>query len=96
MEKIKSIFSIYYDILACRAPANNYSLFLLERYLLLKVKSIREGTPSEFATVSDFFSCFKEQDDAVKYFLCELYLHNFILEENRDDNLNPFIGDIRS
>jgi hypothetical protein len=95
LEKIKSIFSIYYDILACRAPANNYSLFLLERYLLLKVKAIRAGTPSEFATVSDFVSCFKEQDDAVKYFLCELYLHNFILEEKGDENPNPFTGDVQ-
>jgi hypothetical protein len=30
LEKIKSIFSIYSDILACRAPTNNYALFLLE------------------------------------------------------------------
>jgi hypothetical protein len=38
--------------------------------------------------------CFKEQDDVVKYFLCELYLHNFILEENIDENPNPFTRDI--
>ena len=62
--------------------------------MLLKVKATREGTPSEFSIVSDFVSCFKEQDDAVKYFLCELYLHNFILEENIDENPNPFTGDI--
>ena len=61
--------------------------------MLLKVKTIRAGTHSDFATVSDFVSCFKEQDDVVKYFLGDLYLHNFILEETRDDNPNPFIGD---
>jgi hypothetical protein len=27
LEKIKNIFSIYSDILACRAPATNYALF---------------------------------------------------------------------
>jgi hypothetical protein len=27
--------------------------------------------------------------------LCELYLHNFILEENREENPNPFTGDIQ-
>jgi hypothetical protein len=95
LEKIKEIFSVYSDILACRAPATNYALFLLERYLLLKVKSIRAGTPSEFTTVSNFVSCFKEQEDGVQYFLCELYLHNFILEENRKENPNPFTGDIQ-
>jgi hypothetical protein len=79
LEKIKNIFSIYSNILASRAPATNYALFLLEHYLLLKVKAIREGNPFEFTTVSNFFSCFKEQEDVVQYFLCEPYLHNFIL-----------------
>ena len=59
LEQIKNVFSIYSDILACRAPATNYALFLLEHYLLLKVKSIRVGTPYEFTTVSNFVSCFK-------------------------------------
>jgi hypothetical protein len=93
LEKIKDFFSIYYDILACRAHATNYALFLLERYLLLKVKDIRVDTPSEFTTVYIFVSCFKEQEDGVKYFLCELYLHNFILEGNREENPNSFTGD---
>jgi hypothetical protein len=30
LDQIKSICSIYSDILACRAPTNNYALFLLE------------------------------------------------------------------
>jgi len=95
LEQIRNIFSIYSDVLACRAPANNYALFLLEQYFLLKVREIRAGTHSDFATVSNFVSCFKQEDDAIKYFLCELYLHNFILEGNRDENPNPFTGDIQ-
>jgi hypothetical protein len=83
LEKIKEIFSIYSDRLACRAPATNYAMFLLEHYLLLAIKYIRAGTPPKFTMVSNFVSCFKEQEDGVQYFLCELYLHNFILEENR-------------
>jgi hypothetical protein len=95
LEQLKEIFSVYSDILACRAPATNYALFLLEHYLLLKVKSIRAGTPSEFTIFSNFVSCFKEKDDGVQYFFCELYLHNFILGENRKENPNPFTGDIQ-
>jgi hypothetical protein len=30
LEQIKNIFSIHSDVLACRAPANIFSLFLLE------------------------------------------------------------------
>jgi hypothetical protein len=95
LEKIKDIFSVYSDIVACMAPATNCTLFLLEHYLLLRVKAIREGKPFEFTIVSDFISCFKEQEDGVQYFMCEIYLHNFILGENRKDNPNPFTGDIQ-
>jgi hypothetical protein len=83
LEKIKEIFSVYNDIVDCRAPATNYTLFLLERYLLLRIKAIREGKPIEFTIVSEFVSCFREQEEKVQYFLCELYLHKFILGENR-------------
>ena len=95
LEQIKEIFSVYYDILACRALATNYAMFFLEHYLLLKLKYIRVDTPSKFTTISNFVSCFKEQEDGVQYILCELYLHNFILEENREENPNPFTGDIQ-
>jgi hypothetical protein len=94
LEKIKEIFSVYFDIVACRAPATNYTLFLLESYLMLRIKAIRAGKPFAFSIVSDFVSCFREQEDEVQYFLCGLYLHKFILGENKNENLSPFTGDI--
>jgi hypothetical protein len=95
LEQIKEICDVYTDAVDCRAPATNYTLFLLERYLLLRVKYIRAGKPIKFTTVFEFVSCFREQEEKVQYFLCELYLHNFILEENRKENPIPFIGDIQ-
>jgi hypothetical protein len=95
LEKIKEICDVYSDAINCRAPATNYILFLLERYFLLRVKAIRAGKPISFATVLDFISCFREQHEKVQYFLCELYFHNFILEEKRVDNPSPFIGEIQ-
>jgi hypothetical protein len=77
--QIKLIFSVYSNIVACKDPATNYTLFLLERYMLLRVKYIRVGKPFEFTTVSDFVACFREQEEGVQYFMCELHLHNFIL-----------------
>jgi hypothetical protein len=95
LEQIKEFFFVYSSMLACRAPATNYAQLLLEHYLLLKVKAIRVGTPSEFNIVSNFVSRFKEQEDGVQYFFCELYLHNFILEVNGKENPNPFTRDIQ-
>ena len=62
---------------------------------LLRIKDIRAGKPFDFTIVYEFVSCFREQEEGVQYFLCELYLHNFILGENRKENPNPFIGDIQ-
>jgi tetratricopeptide (TPR) repeat protein len=95
LEQIKEICDVYSDAINCRAPATNYTLFLLERYLLLRVKSIRAGKPITFSTVPEFISCFREQEEKVQYFLCELYFHNFILEDDRGNNPGPFIGDIQ-
>jgi hypothetical protein len=94
-EQIKEICDVYSNAINFRAPATNYTLFLLERHLLLRVKAIRASKPITFSTVPEFISCFREQDEKVQYLLSELYFHNFILEEERKDNPSPFIGDIQ-
>jgi hypothetical protein len=83
LEQIKEICDVYSDAINYRAPTTNYILFLLEQYLLLRVKAIRAGKLISFSTVLDFISCFREQDEKVQYFLCELYFHNFILEKKK-------------
>jgi hypothetical protein len=62
---------------------------------LLRVKSIKAGKPITFFTVPKFISCFREKEEKVQYFLCELYFHNFILEDVGKNNPGPFIGDIQ-
>jgi hypothetical protein len=93
--QIDTICSLYSDVLTCRSPATNYALFLLERYLLLKIKAVRAGKPIELKTTEDFISCCKEHGAKVQRLLCEFYLHNFILEEEVDKNPSPFVGDIQ-
>lgn len=39
--QVDAIFSLYSNVLSCRSPATNYALFLLERYLMLKIKAIK-------------------------------------------------------
>jgi hypothetical protein len=51
LEQIKHICDVYSDAINYRAPATNYVLFLLEQYLLLRVKAIRAGKPISFSTV---------------------------------------------
>jgi hypothetical protein len=60
LKQIKDICDVYFDVINCNTPATNYTLFLLERYLLLRVKSIRAGKPITFATIPELISCFRE------------------------------------
>lgn len=88
------LWSLYTDVLACRAPTKNYALFLLERYLQLKIKDVKAGKPIELKIVDDFINCCKHYGVKVQHLLCEFYLHNFILEEEMEKNSSPFVGDI--
>ena len=72
LEQMKEICDIYTDEIDCGAHATNYTFFLLEHYLLLRVKYIQVGKPIKFTTISEFVSCFREQEEKVQYFLCEL------------------------
>lgn len=90
-----TICSLYTNVLACRAPATNYALFLLEWYLLLKIKAIRVGKPIKLKTIADFINCSKQHGAKVQRLLCEFYLHNFVLEEEVEKNPNPFVGDVQ-
>ena len=93
--QINTIYSLYLDVLTCRSLATNYALFLLERYLLLKIKVVRSGKLIKLKTTEHFISCCKEHGEKVQRLLCEFYLHNFILEEKVDKNPSPFVGDIQ-
>ena len=42
VKQMDTVCSLYNDVLTCRAPAKNYALFLLKRYLRLKIKAVRD------------------------------------------------------
>lgn len=53
-QQLEAIFSLYSNTLSCRAPSTNYALYLLERFLLLKIKAANTGKPVEIKTTPDF------------------------------------------
>lgn len=95
IKQLDTVCSLYDDVLTCRAPAKNYALFLLERYLRLKIKAVRAGAPIQINTVNDFIDCCKHYGVKVQRLLCEFYLHNMVLEQETDLNPGPFVGDIQ-
>ena len=61
----------------------------------MKFKAIRVGKYTNFRTIEEFFHYCNQQDEQVQRLLCELYMHNFFLEEDTDNNPSPFIGDVQ-
>lgn len=70
-------------------------MFSLEQYVLLKTKAVRAGKPIELGTIEDFINFCKQHGVKVQTLLFEFYLYNFILENEVENNPNPFIGDIQ-
>lgn len=70
-------------------------MFLLERYLRLKIKAVRAGAPIQINIVNDFINCCKYYGVKVQRLLCEFYLHNLVLDQETDLNPGPFVGDIQ-
>ena len=85
-----TLCSLYNDVLACRAPAKNYALFLMERYLQLKIKVVKAGAPIQINTLDDFINCCKHYGVKVQRLLCEFYLHNLVLDQEAELNPGPF------
>ena len=79
-----TLCSVYTDVLACRAPAKNYALFLMERYLQLKIKVVKAGAPIQINTIDDFINCCKHYGVKVQRLLCEFYLHNLVLDQETE------------
>jgi len=93
--RLSLIFELVQRLLATRKPSFNYSVFLRERLAFLQVKAIRDGRPHEVSTPQQFIETFAEASNSEQNLLCELYLHNEAMPEDRKLNLIPLIGDIQ-
>ena len=50
--------------------------------------------PIELKTIDDFINCCRHYGVKVQQFLCELYLHNLVLDDETEENSSHFVGDI--
>jgi hypothetical protein len=93
--KLLLMFDLVQKLLASRKPSSNYSIFLIEQLAFFQIKSIKEGRPYAVFKPEDFVKTFVEASTIDQHLLCELYLHNEAIPENKQLNLNPLVGDIQ-
>jgi hypothetical protein len=93
--KLLLMFDLVQKLLAAKKPSSNYSLFIIERLAFFQIKSIKDGRPYAVFKPKDFVQTFAESSTIDQHLLCELYIHNEAIPENRQLNLNPLVGDIQ-
>ena len=89
------MFDLVQKLLVARKPSLNYSLFLIERLAFFQIKAIKNGRPHKVFKPEDFVQNFVEASTSDQHLLCELYLHNEAIPEEKKLNLNPLVGDIQ-
>ena len=82
-------------IRATRKPFFNYEIFLRERLTFLQIKAVRDGRPHQVTTSEKFIETFTQAPNNDQNLLCELYLHNEAMFEDRKMNILPLAGDIQ-
>ena len=87
------MFELFQRLLAIRKPSFNYATFLRERLTFLQIKAVREGRPHQVVTSEQFMQTFAEAPKNDQNLLCELYLHNEAMSEERNMNILPVVGD---
>ncbi len=70
-------------------------MFLREHLAFLQVKVIKDRRPHQVSTSQQFIETFAEASNSEHNLLCELYLHNEAMPEDRKLNLVPLVGDIQ-
>lgn len=93
--RLSLIFELVQRLLATRKPSFNYSVFLAKCLALLQIKAVRDGQPHEVSTPQLFIETFAATSVNEHKLLCELYLHNEAMPEDRKFNLILVAGDIQ-
>lgn len=89
------MFDLVQRLLAARKPSSNHSLFLVECLAFFQIKVINDGRTHELSRPKQFVKTFAEASTSDQHLLCELYLHNYAIPENRKLNLNSLIGNVQ-
>jgi len=93
--RLSQMFELVQRLLATRKPSFNYAIFLRERLMFLQMKAVRDGIPHQVITSDQFMQTFAEAPKNDQNMLCELYLHNEAMSEDRTTNIIPIVGDIQ-
>ena len=89
----EQMYALIQELLSCRSSSHSYYVLLYEKLILFKLKAIKEGRPYQVITADQFMATFARAPKNDQNLLCELYLHNEAVSEERNINMIPVVGD---
>ena len=81
------MYDITHHVVTCSSPSLSYALFLPEQYLFFCLECIHQEMVYNIKYPMEFLRTLKRYDILTQHLMCELYMHNYLLRD--DKKLNP-------
>ncbi len=93
-QHITKIAELILELVNCRSPSLVYTLFLKEKMINFQLSRITQGLNPSLHTPQEFYAIFKLVLMALENLLCELYVHNLAILDDKDWNSLLYVGDV--
>jgi hypothetical protein len=92
---VTKVTELILELMSCRSPSPVYTLFLKEQMVNFQLSRITRGLNPSLQTPHELYAVFQSVPMALQNLLCELYVHNFAIPDNRDWNSLLYVGDVQ-
>jgi hypothetical protein len=89
------MYDITQQVVTCRSPSLSYALFLHEQYLFFCLECIYQEMVYNIKDPIQFLRTLRSHDILTQHLMCELYMHNYLLRDDKKFNPVPYVGDVQ-
>ena len=75
-----------------KPPSNHYSIFSKDQLIYFRLSIVTMGYNDHIETEDQFIAAFSRSDNEERDFLCDIYMHNFIIMDYEEWDPNPDVG----
>ena len=93
-QRVTKVTELIPELLSCRFLSPVYTLFLKEKMVNFQLSRVIRGLNPSLNTPQVFYAAFKLVPMALQNLLCELYVHNLAVPNNKDWNSLLYVGDV--
>lgn len=81
--KLNKVTSLILELMSCRSPSLVYAMFLKENLLNYQMTCVMQDRTPVLQEPLEFSQAFNNSHVAIKNFLCEIFLHNLAIPNDR-------------